>query len=86
MMKNNVLQIHPNDTVAVAVAEIKEGESLRGAGREGMVAVTDIPRHHKVALRDMEKDSPVIKYGEKIALAKAFIRAGEWVHTHNIKE
>jgi hypothetical protein len=37
-------------------------------------------------LHDMEEDSPVIKYGKKIALAKAFIRAGEWVHTHNIKE
>jgi altronate dehydratase len=84
-MKKNVIQIHPKDNVAVAVAEIKEGEVLVGVSPEGMRAIITIPRHHKVALHDITADSPVIRYGEKIAVAASLIRAGEWVHTHNTK-
>jgi altronate dehydratase len=84
-MKKNVIQIHPKDNVAVAVVEIKEGEVLEGVSPGGLRAVTTIPRLHKVALCDMATDAPVIKYGEKIAVAASRIRAGEWVHIHNTK-
>jgi len=84
-MKQNVIQIHPKDNVAVAVAEIREGEVLVGISPAGMRAVTTIPRHHKVALHDIKAESPVIRYGEKIAAAASLIGAGEWVHTHNTK-
>lgn len=84
-MQKNVIQIHPKDNVAVAIAEIREGELLIGIGAEGMRALATIPRHHKVALHDITADSPVIRYGEKIAVASSLIRAGEWVHTHNTK-
>lgn len=84
-MKKNVIQIHPKDNVAVAIAEIREGDVLVGASPEGVRAVTTIPRHHKVALYDITADSSVMRYGEKIAVAASLIRAGEWVHTHNTK-
>lgn len=44
----------------------------------------DIPTGHKFALRDIAKGEYVIKYGEIIGRATADIRAGEWVHTHNL--
>lgn len=44
-----------------------------------------IPAGHKYALRDIPKDGYVIKYGEIIGRATADIKAGEWVHTHNVK-
>ncbi len=40
---------------------------------------------HKVALRDIKKDENVIKYGYPIGHALEDIKAGEHVHTHNIK-
>lgn len=45
----------------------------------------DIPAGHKYALRDIEKGSYVIKYGEIIGRATEIIRQGEWVHTHNVR-
>jgi len=45
----------------------------------------DIPLGHKVAMRDLPKDKPVIKYGRPIGKAIAAIPQGAHVHTHNVK-
>lgn len=42
-------------------------------------------RGHKVALRDIKTGEDVIKYGYPIGHALCDIKAGEHVHTHNIK-
>lgn len=46
---------------------------------------TDIPAGHKYALVDIKKGEFVIKYGEIIGRATKDIKAGEWVHTHNVR-
>jgi altronate hydrolase len=81
----NVIRIHPDDSVAVGLREIRAGETLTGAGAGTVTAREEIMKNHKVALRDIPEDAPVIKYGEKIGRASRLIRAGEWVHTHNLK-
>ena len=45
---------------------------------------TEIPRFHKVALSDIEKDADVYEYGEVIGHATEHISKGEHVHTHNL--
>ncbi len=45
----------------------------------------DIPAGHKYALKDIPQGEYVIKYGEIIGRASQDIKAGEWVHTHNVK-
>ena len=40
---------------------------------------------HKYALRDIKKGEDVIKYGNPIGHATEDIKAGEHVHTHNVK-
>lgn len=40
---------------------------------------------HKIALRDIKKGEDVIKYGYPIGHATEDIKAGDHVHTHNIK-
>ena len=40
---------------------------------------------HKYALRDIAKGENIIKYGNPIGYATADIKAGEHVHTHNVK-
>ncbi|MBE7085863.1 MAG: altronate dehydratase [Clostridiales bacterium] len=44
-----------------------------------------IPAGHKYALCDIKKGEYVIKYGEIIGRSTQDIKAGEWVHTHNVK-
>ncbi len=44
-----------------------------------------IPAGHKYALRDIKSGEKVIKYGQIIGRAKCDVKAGEWVHTHNVK-
>jgi (2R)-sulfolactate sulfo-lyase subunit alpha len=46
---------------------------------------SDIPIGHKVALRDLEKDDTVIKYGVDIGRVVAPIKMGEHLHVHNVK-
>ena len=45
----------------------------------------NIPVGHKYALKDIKKGEFVIKYGEVIGRATTDIKAGEWVHTNNLK-
>ena len=45
----------------------------------------DLSTGHKIALIDILSGSPIIKYGYPIGIATADIRAGEKVHTHNLR-
>lgn len=45
----------------------------------------DVPAGHKIALRDIAEGEPIVKYGFPIGVATKSIKAGEWVHTHNVK-
>ena len=80
---NKLVQITPNDLVAVALAPISAGEKVDyGAGT--IAPLTDIPMGHKVALRDIAAGEKVIKYGFPIGVATEDIPAGGHVHTHNL--
>ncbi len=74
------IQIHPGDTVAVALKPIAAGTEFRG-----VIAQTDIPKGHKMAIKVMPKGSQVMKYGFSIGHATGDIQPGQWVHSHNMK-
>jgi altronate hydrolase len=84
-MNESVIVIHPADNVGVVIREIKAGETFVGAGGTSITATDDIPKNHKIALVDIPANAPVVKYGEEIGRAREVIRAGRWVHTHNLK-
>ena len=44
-----------------------------------------IPAGHKQALYDIPEGAFVIKYGQIIGRATKDIKAGEWVHSHNLR-
>lgn len=73
---DKLLKIHPFDNVAVALVELKKGE-------EG--ALADIPRGHKIALKNIAEGENIIKYGMPIGHALEDIAVGAHVHTHNVK-
>ncbi|MBQ4607273.1 MAG: UxaA family hydrolase, partial [Clostridia bacterium] len=79
-----LLQIHPSDTVAVAVEPIEAGSILQTGGMS-VTAREPIPAGHKIALRDIAAGENIIKYASPIGHAAADIPAGSHVHTHNTK-
>jgi altronate dehydratase small subunit len=85
----NAMMIHRKDDVAVVIEDIKKGEIIRIATPDDEIheikAMSDIPVYHKVAVRDIAKGSPVIKYGERIGVACEEIKQGMHVHVHNLK-
>ena len=80
-----------NDSVGVVVVEgVKAGQKLTGWIMDQdkdieMVAKTDIPIGHKLAIKALVKDATVIKYGVDIGRVVAPIQVGEHAHVHNIK-
>ena len=80
---NKLVQITPKDLVAVALQPLAAGESVSyGAGE--VTPLSDIPMGHKVALRDIRKGEPVIKYGFPIGEATEDIPLGGHVHSQNL--
>lgn len=77
-----LIQIHPEDNVAVALEAIAGGEALELGG---LTAREEIQRGHKVALRDIPAGGDIVKYGCVIGRAKEDIPAGAWVHVHNTR-
>lgn len=78
------IKIHNNDTVAVAVKDLTVGETVLIDGKK-IVLINDIPAGHKFALKDIKIGEDIIKYACSIGSAKCNIKAGEHIHTHNIK-
>ncbi len=74
------IHIHPEDNVAVALRAISAGTEFMG-----VTARVDIPQGHKMALKALEANDQVMKYGFSIGHATAAIAPGDWVHTHNMK-
>lgn len=85
-MINSVI-ISEKDNVVVAIEPIKKGDLVEFKNLEGnlkkLTALDDIKIYHKIALKDIKKEEPVIKYGEHIGFALRDIKVGEHVHDHN---
>jgi altronate hydrolase len=82
-LKNNALKINENDNVAIAMHDVKKGESVVVDGQELFEALEDIEAGHKIALASFDSGEKVYRYGEPIVEATRDINRGEWVHVHN---
>ena len=74
----------------VVIEGVKAGQELTGWIMEDdkdvrVVAKSDIPIGHKLALRDYKPGDTVIKYGVDIGKVVAPIAKGQHAHVHNIK-
>ncbi|MFA9377938.1 MAG: UxaA family hydrolase [Lachnotalea sp.] len=79
-----IIKIHQNDSVAVALKPLIKGEKVDVSGQI-VTLLEDIPQGHKFALKDIKTSESVIKYGCSIGVAKEDIKEGSWIHTHNVK-
>ena len=78
-----------NDSVGVAVVDVKKGQALTGWNMSmdltlQIKALQNIPLGHKIALSGIAKGGEVIKYDELIGKASKAIKKGQHVHTHNL--
>ena len=80
---NKIVQITPRDMVAVALQPLAANKAV-SYGTGEVTPLSDIPMGHKVALRDIKKGEPVIKYGFPIGEATEDIPKGGHVHSHNL--
>ncbi len=83
-MMNNFMQIHSGDNVAVALQTVPAGVRTE-LGGFSFETLEEIPAGHKAALTAIAAGENIIKYGFPIGHAKTDIRAGEHVHSHNVK-
>jgi len=87
-MLKKVIVIDPLDNVATAITKLEAGSVITvriGQSEKKVEVIQLIPFGHKVALRRIEKDGNVIKYGEAIGKAMQVIEEGEHVHIHNVE-
>jgi len=89
-MKHSILLHERADDVGVAVVDLKKGSTAGAVTLEGKAVgsvkvLHNVPLGHKVAVRDLAKDKPVLKYGRPVGKAVQDIAKGAHVHTHNLK-
>jgi (2R)-sulfolactate sulfo-lyase subunit alpha len=89
-MKHSILLHEHDDDVGVAVVDLKKGASVGAVTLEGEAAGSvklrdNVPLGHKVAMRDLVKDKPIIKYGRPVGKAVEAVAKGAHVHVHNMK-
>jgi hypothetical protein len=78
---------HESDNVATMLDDASN-ESVQPGGAclsLPVQALGAIPQAHKIALRAIPANTPVIKYGVPIGIATRDIQPGEWVHLHNCR-
>ncbi len=83
-MTEQILRLDAGDDVAIALQDLPRGEAVGVPGGEAMTCRSDVPRGHKIALRDLAQGSLVRKYGHVIGRTSAPVRAGDHVHVHNL--
>ncbi len=82
--QSHVIRIREDDGVAVSLAELHAGDTIH-LGAAHIHLRQDIPKGHKIALRDFAPGDLVTKYGWPIGRCTAPIVAGDHVHSHNLE-
>ena len=80
-----------NDSVGVVTVEgLKANDTVTGwvMDQDKLIDIKinqDIPIGHKLAIKKLNKDGTVIKYGVDICRTIENIEGGEHLHVHNVK-
>ncbi|MCB1773784.1 MAG: galactarate dehydratase [Gammaproteobacteria bacterium] len=72
------IKVHPDDNVAIVVDA--GGLSAGSLLADGVELLDAVPQGHKVALEDIVREQPVLRYGEVIGYALEDIARGRWVN------
>lgn len=78
---SRMLILHPQDNIAVALADISAGEVDVATG---VKALHSVKQGHKIALAAISAGQNVLRYGQTIGQATKDIGVGEHVHVQNL--
>lgn len=82
-LKTASIRLHPSDDVVVVHTDLTPGTMV--TDDDGPFEILQqVPRGHKLAIRDASQGSPILKYGQVIGQASRAIMRGEHVHLHNL--
>jgi len=81
MLINPFIRLDPNDNVVVARANVPAGTFV---ANENVTTREDVPAGHKIAVRRIAKDEPILKYNTVIGFASEDVEPGTRMHSHNI--
>lgn len=83
-MKSNVLKIHPDDNVLVALKDLTRGETIQWNG-SSCVLQENIPAKHKFTTQPVLKDEAVKMYGVLVGKANYDLPQGVLISTENLR-
>ena len=84
------MKVDDLDNVATIFANgIVDGMQVEMRDKKGVSEIItvkgDVPYGHKIAVADIAKGQPIMKYGESIGRASCDIKKGDYVHVHNLE-
>ncbi|MDR3128321.1 MAG: altronate dehydratase family protein, partial [Bifidobacteriaceae bacterium] len=84
---NQVLKINYKDNVVVALTNLTANQviNLDNSKNRTIKLLDNVKQGHKIAVDNITKGQNIIKYGWPIGHASQNIKAGQWIHTHNLK-
>jgi len=83
-MKQTILKVHPQDTVLVALRDLKKGEVVY-YNTEAITLRDDVKAKHKFAATLIPQNSEVLMYGVLVGKAQTDLLQGAVLTTANIK-
>jgi hypothetical protein len=83
-MRAAVMQLAPEDNVAVALRPLRAGETVM-LGAATLTIARDIAVGHKLAAKAIAAGDKILKYNCPIGSARCAIAPGDYVHTHNVE-
>ena len=78
-----VLKIHPEDNVMVALKDLTKNDTITLENKQ-LQLVSDIPAKHKFAARDFSLGDAIIMYGVTVGKASREIKRGGIISVDNI--
>jgi altronate hydrolase len=78
----SIILLNELDNVGLTLVDLAPGDSI---GVDNLTARVPVPAGHKVAIRTISTQDPVIKFGQIIGFAANPIEPGDHVHTHNLE-
>lgn len=87
-MKINGMYMNTEDNVVTSLQQLEKNEEISyyfNDGIERISLIEDIPKYHKVALKDVDEGDFIFKYGEVIGVTMEPIKKGQHVSHLNIE-
>ena len=84
MTQSEVLKLHPNDNVLIALRDLRKGERIDFSD-QSFALTTDVPQKHKFATEDLTSGAAVLMYGVLVGKAIEPIQKGSVLNTRNIR-